>query len=78
MAALWLTPYALGGWLEAGLVLLITVLGSIGFVWFFWQLPWCSALVGLKTGYVFTESQRTMGYALGLLLVSPLAMTLLL
>ncbi|SEA47649.1 acyltransferase family protein [Alkalimonas amylolytica] len=78
VAALWLAPYALGAWLEATLVLLVTVLGSCCFLWVFWQLPWCSALVGLKTGYVFTERQRIVGYALGLLLVSPLAIRLLL
>lgn len=77
MAALYLTPYQLGGALESFLVIVLTLLGSLVFVLLFWQLPWCAALVGLKTHHVFSPTQQRWGYAIGLLIVSPLALTLL-
>lgn len=78
VAALYLAPLQLGGALEAELVLLFTILASVGFVGLFWYLPWCAALVGLKTTYVFSPWQQRLGYALGLIIVAPLALTLLL
>lgn len=77
-AALWLTPLQLGGALEAALVLLFTLVASVVFVGVFWHLPWCAALVGLKTPYAFSPWQQRLGYALGLIIVTPLALTLLL
>lgn len=77
-AALWLTPLQLGGALEAALVLLFTLVASVVFVGVFWHLPWCAALVGLKTTYAFSSWQQRLGYALGLIIVTPLALTLLL
>lgn len=78
IVALYLAPLQLGGMLEAALVLLFTVIASVVFVAVFWQLPWCAALVGLKTNHVFTPWQQRLGYALGLIIVTPLALTLLL
>lgn len=78
IAALYLTPFQLGGALEAALVLLFTLVASVVFVGVFWHLPWCAALVGLKTTHVFSPWQQRLGYALGLTIVTPLALTLLL
>ncbi|CAM5183797.1 acyltransferase family protein [Alishewanella longhuensis] len=78
IAALYLTPFQLGGALEAALVLLFTLVASVVFVGVFWYLPWCAALVGLKTTHVFSQWQQRLGYALGLIIVTPLALTLLL
>ncbi|WP_449356331.1 hypothetical protein [Alishewanella longhuensis] len=47
IAALYLTPFQLGGALEAALVLLFTLVASVVFVGVFWYLPWCAALVNL-------------------------------
>ncbi|WP_333608662.1 acyltransferase family protein [Arsukibacterium sp.] len=77
IAALWLTPYALGGLLEALLVLLFTLGGSVLLLIIFWHLPWLTPLLGLKTSYAFSPRWRQAGIVAGGILVTPLAITLL-
>tara|TARA_R110002126_G_scaffold16500_3_gene65806 strand:- start:890 stop:2131 length:1242 start_codon:yes stop_codon:yes gene_type:complete len=77
MAALWLTPYALGGAAEAILVLLFTLCASALCLLLCWNLPWLAPLVGLRTPYPFSAGWRKAGLACGVLLVTPLALTLL-
>ncbi len=77
VAALWLTPHAVGALAEASLILVFTAAACALLVWLGWRLPWCSALIGLNTGYPFSQRQRFCGYLLGALLVSPLALRLL-
>lgn len=69
--------FLLGAALESFLVIVLTLLGSLAFVLLFWQLPWCAALVGLKTHHAYSSTQRRWGYAVALLIVSPLVLTLL-
>lgn len=78
IAALWLTPYALGGVTEAVLVLLFTLTGSALCLFVCWHLPLLAPLVGLKTPHQFSSNWRKAGLVCGVLLVTPLAVNLLL
>jgi hypothetical protein len=78
MAALWLTPYGLGGITEAVLVLLFTLTGSALCLLLFWHLPWLAPLLGLKTFHQFSAGWRKAGLVCGVLLITPLAVNLLL
>ena len=78
IAALWLTPYALGGFTEALAVLLFTLTGSALCLLLFWHLPWLAPLLGLKTFHQFSAGWRKAGLVCGVLLITPLAVNLLL
>ena len=78
IAALYLTPLALGGPLEALLVVLFTLLASATLLLILWRLPLIAPLFGLKTAKQYPGFWAKAGLAAGLLLVLPLAIELLL
>ncbi|MEO3865033.1 acyltransferase family protein [Rheinheimera fenheensis] len=78
IAALYLTPLALGGPLEALLVVLFTLLASAALLLMLWRLPLIAPLFGLKTAKQYPGVWANAGLAAGLLLVLPLAIELLL
>ncbi|SNY49108.1 Acyltransferase family protein [Arsukibacterium tuosuense] len=78
IAALWLTPFALGGFTEAALVLMVTLSGSALCLLVCWHLPLLAPLVGLRTPYQFSTGWRKAGLFCGALLVTPLVVNLLL
>jgi len=78
IAALYLTPLALGGPLEALLVVLFTLLTSAALLLILWRLPLIAPLFGLKTAKQYPGFWAKVGLAAGLLLVLPLAIELLL
>ena len=77
MAAMMLTPYALGGAVEALLVILLTVGGCALLLFILWKMPLLAPLFGLKTKRVYARPWQHLGEVLGLLLVLPLAYALL-
>jgi len=77
IAAMYLTPLALGAVPEAFLVMLLTLTGCGLVLVILWQLPLLAPFFGLKPARTFAPRWQTLGLWLGLLLVLPLAWQLM-
>ena len=78
IAALYLAPLALGGPIEAFLIVLFTILASAAMLLVLWRLPFLAPFFGLKTERKHPKRWALAGGITGFLLVLPLACELLL